>query len=188
MSPLTRAPLGLEHALLGFLRGGPLHGYELHRRLADPAGLGTVWPLKQANLYSLLRRLEAEGYATSREQAQPARPARKLFRLTRAGKAAFLDWVQRPVAHGRELCVEFLVKLYLAEREDPALAERLIERQHAALQAWLAAQQAQAAAAPPGGYAARVAAFRTGQTEAMLAWLAAWAAPTEAQSRSLGQK
>jgi PadR family transcriptional regulator, regulatory protein AphA len=177
MSPLTRAPLGLEQALLGFLRGGPLHGYELHRRLADPAGLGTVWQLKQARLYSLLARLEAEGYLTSRQQAQPARPARKLFRLTRAGKAAFLRWVQAPVASAHDLSVELLVKLYLAEREDPALAAQLIERQRAALRDWLAAQQAEAAAAPPGSYIARVAALRVGQTEAMLAWLEASALP-----------
>lgn len=177
MSPLTRLPLTVEHALLGFLRGGPMHGYELHRRLSDPAGLGQVWRLKQAHLYGLLARLEEEGYLTSRQQAQPARPARKLFRLTRSGKAAFLDWVQSPVVRGREFRMDFLVKLYLAEREDPSLAPQLVERQRTALQDWLAAQQAQAARLLPASYAARVCQFRIGQTEAMLAWLAAYALP-----------
>jgi DNA-binding PadR family transcriptional regulator len=176
MSPLTRLPLTVEHALLGFLRHGPLHGYELHRRLGDPAGLGQVWRLKQAHLYGLLARLEEEGYLTSRQQAQPARPARKLFRLTRSGKAAFLDWVQSPVARGREFRMDFLVKLYLAEREGPEVVARLVERQREALQDWRDAQQAQAASLPDGSYAARVCLFRVGQTEAMLRWLDAGAA------------
>jgi PadR family transcriptional regulator AphA len=177
MSPLTRQALTVEYALLGFLRGGPLHGYELHRRLADPAGLGQVWGLKQAHLYGLLARLEAEGYLTSRQQAQAARPARKLFRLTRSGKAAFLAWVQSPVASGREFRLDFLVKLYLAEREAPPLTAPLVERQRVALQNWLAAQEAEAARAAPGSYAARVCQFRIGQTEAMLAWLDTCAVP-----------
>jgi PadR family transcriptional regulator AphA len=171
MSPLTRLPLTVEHALLGFLRAGPLHGYELHRRLSDPAGLGQVWHLKQAHLYGLLNRLEDEGYLTSRQQAQPTRPARKLFRLTSAGRAAFLDWVQSPVTSGREFRLDFLVKLYLAEREEPPLAATLVARQRVALQDWLAAQQAETARAQPDSYAARVGQFRVGQTEAMLAWL-----------------
>lgn len=173
MSPRARLPLTVEHALLGFLRPGPLHGYELHRRLADPAGLGQVWRLKQAHLYGLLSRLEDEGYLTSRQQAQPTRPARKLFRLTRAGKSAYLNWVQSPVAHGRDIRVDFLVKLYLAEREEPPLTTPLVERQRAALQDWLAAQRAEAEQAPAGSYAWRVGQFRIGQTEAMLAWLGA---------------
>lgn len=171
MSPLTRLPLTVEHALLGFLRQGPLHGYELHRRLSDPAGLGQVWHLKQAHLYGLLARLEAEGYLTSRKQAQPARPARKLFRLTRSGRSAFLAWAQSPVARGREFRMDFLVKLYLAEREDPPLTERLVESQRFALRDWLAVQQAQAASLAPDSYAARVCQFRIGQTQSMLAWL-----------------
>lgn len=172
MSPLVRGPLSLELALLGFLRQGPRHGYELHRQVADPDGLGRVWVLRQANLYAYLTRLEAEGYLTSRQQPQPTRPARKLFRLTRPGKKAFLDWVQRPVAHGRDFRVEFLVKLYLAERETPSLAPGLVAGQRDAAQDWLAGLQARAAALPPGSYAARVCAYRIGQTEAMLAWLA----------------
>ena len=182
MSPLSRLPLTVEHALLGFLRAGPLHGYELHRRLSDPAGLGQVWRLKQAHLYGLLARLEEEGYLTSRQQAQPARPARKLFRLTRSGRAAYLDWVQSPVARGREFRMDFLVKLYLAEREEPPLTERLVESQRLALQDWRAAQQKQAASLPPGSYAARVCQFRIGQTQAMLAWLDVCALPQPSAS------
>lgn len=172
MSPLQPVPLATEHALLGFLRAGPLHGYELHRRLADPAGLGQVWRLKQAHLYALLARLEAEGYVLSRREPQAARPARKVFRLTPLGRRAYRRWLQSPVAHGRELRLEFLAKLFCAQQEGPEAAARLIARQREALQGWLATLRARASRLPePPAFPWLVEQFRLGQVQAMLAWL-----------------
>ena len=46
-------------ALLGYLYGGPSHGYDLHRRVM--ADLGEVWHLSQSQAYSILKRLEKQG-------------------------------------------------------------------------------------------------------------------------------
>lgn len=167
-----RLPLTVELALLGFLREGALHGYEIHRRLSDPVGLGLVWKLKQSHLYALLTRLEEEGYLTSRVKPQETRPPRKLFRLTKTGNGAFLDWVQAPVPHGRDLRLDFLTKYYFAEREGPKFVTRLFKRQRTACQDWLRAQQALAEAARGvRHYEWLVCQFRIGQIEAMLSWL-----------------
>lgn len=172
MSPMIRLPLTVELALLGFLREGPLHGYEVHRRLSDPAGLGLVWKLKQSHLYALLTRLKEEGYLASTVKHQQARPPRKLFRLTRTGNSAFLDWVQAPVPHGRDLRLDFLTKYYFAQREGPTFVARLLKRQRTACQDWLRVQQAQAEAAHDvRSYEWLVCQFRIGQIEAMLSWL-----------------
>lgn len=172
MSPMLRLPLTVELALLGFLRAGALHGYEIHRRLADPAGLGLVWRLKQSHLYALLARLEAEGYLTSTVRPQAARPPRKLFRLTRIGNNAFLEWVQAPVPHGRDLRLDFLTKYYFAERAGPQYRARLFKRQRTACRGWLRAQQKLVdAAGPAPGFEHQVHQFRIGQIEAMLTWL-----------------
>jgi len=183
MSPLVRTPLSIEHALLGFLRPGPLHGYEILRRLDDPAGLGLVWTLKQSHLYGLLARLEDEGYVASRREPQESRPTRKVFELTRSGEATYWDWVQSPVARGRELRLDFLAKLYFAQREGAAVVARLIEGQKAALEDWLAAQRGHLSEGRGPDFEWQVLQFRAGQIEAMLAWLDAstgQAAPPQA--------
>lgn len=172
MSPLSQNPLAIEHALLGFLQAGPLHGYELYRRVCDLAGLGVVWHVKQPHLYALLARLEAHGLVASFRQPQHTRPARKVLRLTPAGQAAFAHWRESPVEHGRELRVEFLAKLFFARQAGPAAAAQLVAAQRQAVERWLAA--------PPPGRAAEggapvfagwVQQYRHGQMQAMLAWL-----------------
>jgi DNA-binding PadR family transcriptional regulator len=62
MSPRVKEPLTLEYALLGFLRAGPAHAYEIHQRLSQTEVLGLVWRLKQRQVYALLERLEEENY------------------------------------------------------------------------------------------------------------------------------
>src|SRR5262245_54261762 len=126
MSPLIRLPLTIEFALLGFLRSGALHGYEIHRRLSDPVGLGLVWHVKQSQLYALLTKLEAEGYLSSSFKAQETRPTRKIYRLTKNGTDTFLEWVQNPVPHGRDIRLDFMVKFYFAQREGSKVAARLL--------------------------------------------------------------
>ena len=169
---MIRLPLTIEYALLGFMRQHPVHGYELHQQLSDPAGLGLVWRLKQSQLYALLGKLEEEGYVTATLKPQETRPTRRVFRLTKSGRDAYLDWVKSPVLHGREIRQEFLAKLYFARQEGPDLVAQLVERQREASQDWLAAQRAHAKKIhDTQPYEWLVCQFRIGQIEAMLAWL-----------------
>jgi PadR family transcriptional regulator AphA len=172
MSPMIRQPLTVELALLGFLREGPLHGYEIHRRLSDPAGLGEVWRLKQSHLYALLTRLAEEGYLTSTLESQETRPNRRRYRLTRVGRSTFRAWVRAPVSRGRDIRLDFLTRYFFAEREGRAVAERLIQAQRTICQDWLRQQQRQAESAREARpFEWKVCQFRLGQIEAMLTWL-----------------
>ncbi len=172
MSPMVRQPLTVELALLGFLREGALHGYEIHKRLTDPEGLGQVWHLKQSHLYALLGRLADEGYLASRLKAQETRPQRRVFRLTQVGTAAFREWVQTPVPRGRDVRLDFLTKYFFAEREGPRVVARLIRTQRAVCQDWLKQQQSQSEAARDARpFEWKVCQFRISQIESMLAWL-----------------
>lgn len=172
MSPLLQSPLTIEHALLGFLRQSPMHGYEIHQRMSDANGLGTVWRVKQSRLYALLTRLEKEGLIRATVEPQGVHPPRKVFQLTAAGEQAFLDWVQRGVAHGRDIRLDFLVKFYFAKMEGVDAARHLVEQQQQICQNWLTRQQAAAAALnDERPFAQLVNQFRIGQIEAMLLWL-----------------
>ena len=170
---MRRPSLTIEHALLGFLRRQPRHGYAIHQALADPAGLGPVWQIKLSQLYALLAKLEDAGFVSATTEPQENRPPRKLFHLTATGETAFLAWVESPVRHGRSLRLEFLVKLYFARREGANVAARLLAAQRAYCREWLAAQAALVAAEEQNdrGYGRLVHQFRLGQIQAMLAWL-----------------
>ncbi len=172
MSPMIRQPLTVELALLGFLRHGALHGYEIYKRLADPAGLGEVWRLKQSHLYALLARLAEEGYLTSSIKAQETRPQRRQYRLTKIGRSTFLSWVQEPVARGRDIRLDFLTKYYFAEREGGVVAARLLRKQRVVCQDWLKQQQRQSEAAKDTRpFEWKVCQFRINQIESVLSWL-----------------
>jgi DNA-binding PadR family transcriptional regulator len=170
--PRVNIPLSTEFALLGFLRRRPMYGYEIHQQLSGSTGLGLVWRLKQSQLYALLSKLEREGYVATTIEYQDARPPRKMFELTEAGRQAFQDWVQRPVAQGRKLRLDFLAKLYFAQFEGPGVAARLIEGQRAACLNWLRQQEEETEALRQSQpYDWLVHKFRLGQIESMLTWL-----------------
>ena len=170
--PRVTVPLSTEFALLGFLRRQPMYGYEIHQQLSAATGLGLVWRLKQSQLYALLTKLEREGYVVTNIEYQEARPPRKMFELTEAGRRAFLEWVQQPVPQGRKLRLDFLAKLYFAQFEGEEVAHRLIEHQRAACRTWLRQQQEEAGVLRHRQpYDGLVFQFRIGQIEAILAWL-----------------
>jgi DNA-binding PadR family transcriptional regulator len=171
---MLQSPLAIEHALLGFLRQSPMHGYEIHQRLSDPNGLGVVWHIKQSYFYALLTRLENENLIVIASlQSQDFRPPRKVFALTPSGEKAYLNWVQSPVAHGRDVRLNFLIKFFFAQREGNEVVARLLERQKAACQEWLRQQEELAESRLGNGqqYAWLVCQFRIGQLQAMLDWL-----------------
>lgn len=149
-----------------------MHGYEIHQQLSNPTGLGLVWRLKQSQLYALLAKLEQAGYVTTTLEFQETRPPRKMFELTDFGRAAFLEWLQKPVSQGRGLRLEFLVKFYFAQLKGSQIALSLIEAQRVTCRDWLVQQQDIETMGECQPFDWLVHQFRLGQIQAMLAWLA----------------
>jgi DNA-binding PadR family transcriptional regulator len=73
----------LKYVVLGLLRGQPMHGYEIIRRLEEESG-GAYSP-SPGSVYPTLQALEDQGYVSS-EQAD----GKKTYRITDAG-LAFLE-------------------------------------------------------------------------------------------------
>lgn len=101
-----------EYVVLGALSRGPSHGYDLFRFLTED--LGSIWSLGLSQVYALLGRLEADGLVSHQRIARGRRPDRKTFQLTEAGRETFRHWVETPVAHVRDIRLEFLAKLHFA--------------------------------------------------------------------------
>ncbi len=155
-------------ALLGLLMAGPRHGYELHRDFR--AGLGRVWQIGLSQLYAQLKRLAEAGLVTVETEAQPSRPPRKVYRLTPAGREAFLAWLQRPTPHVRGIRLEFLARLYFYRELGLPGLEALVAGQ-AVLFRQRAAALAESAAASDDEFLRLVYEFRRMQLAAVIAWL-----------------
>lgn len=102
-----------EYALLGALMPGAKHGYEILKFLEE--SLSDFWSISSSQLYLLLKKLESRGLVASAVQPQESRPSKRMFTLTDAGRLKFLEWVQGPVKHVRDLRIEFLAKLFFYE-------------------------------------------------------------------------
>lgn len=173
MSPRAKSPLDLEYALLGLVRAGPLHAYELHQRLGETEVLNLIWRLPQRQVYALLERLEDEGYLAGTTEVQGHRPPRRMLQITAAGREVFEQWLATPVQHGRDFRQQFMAKLLFARQAGDARLEGLITAQEAVFQQQILDFTRQLAATP----AAReldtlVIQFRIRQLETCLGWLA----------------
>lgn len=91
--PQSRRAALLEFAVLGLLHDGPLHGYELRKRLTT--ALGIFRALSYGSLYPALRHLVDSGWiheTTEAATASSKRP-RITYELTADGKEHFQDLV-----------------------------------------------------------------------------------------------
>ncbi|WP_322487544.1 PadR family transcriptional regulator [Chloroflexus sp.] len=166
-----KQPLTIELALLGFVRQQPIHPYELFQQVQARDGLGCIWRIKQSHLYAILDRLEAAGYLSYQLELQASRPPRKILSLTEQGEAIFAEWLSTPVAHGRDIRLEFLAKYYFARREGKNVAAQLLARQIDTCREWLGENDTKAAVLPATSFERVVLQYRTGQLQAVLAWL-----------------
>ena len=159
----------MELALLGVLREGDLHGYELRKRVRELLGPGSS--VSFGSLYPALARLERNGLVReveadetggvpmpmtgslsgelaafrARTRRRPRTPrgarTRKVFGLTPAGEARLAELVAEPGEDDRT----FAVKLALCGWCEPATRLALFERRRAALAERLTATRSSAA-------------------------------------------
>jgi DNA-binding PadR family transcriptional regulator len=126
--------LSPEFALLGLLAEGPSHGYDLHQRLV--ADLGHVWHLSQSQAYAILKRLETRGDIRSHTVEQEKLPARQKLQLTAQGRRRFQEWLDGGAANNaRSIRLEFLTRLYFAQKREPEKAAGIYIAQFEQVQA-----------------------------------------------------
>jgi DNA-binding PadR family transcriptional regulator len=79
--------------VLGLLADEPLYGYDLLERFRERS-MGFWTDLAKASVYQALRRLERRGLIGGRDQAGTQGPDRRVFRISRAGRALLRDGLQ----------------------------------------------------------------------------------------------
>lgn len=139
----------LELAILGLLKEGPMHGYELRKRLSTTLGplyvvsFGSLYPcLKRLKKAGMLREIEAEATRRRRRRvdsdAKPgkSRRARKVYEITPEGETFFFDQLEQGAVYDTDrfkLRLAFFrylpreSRIGLMERRKAYLQEKLVE-------------------------------------------------------------
>jgi len=121
----------LPYILLGFLNYSPQTGYEL-KQLMDKS-TGHFWTAKQSQIYTTLKKMERQGWMTSRVETQKARPDRIIYKITRSGQNALENWVSNPIRELDPHKNAVLVKLFFSAqsgREVLLTQLRLLQNLH----------------------------------------------------------
>jgi PadR family transcriptional regulator AphA len=92
--------VSLRHALLALLEAGPMTGYELAKQF--DASAGYVWHAHHPQIYTELRRLEAEGLVEAEEALRGASATKRVYAVTDAGCDVLLAWLQEVDEPARE--------------------------------------------------------------------------------------
>ena len=134
--------------ILGLLFHGPCSGYEI-KAIVDRS-TRFFWAASYGQIYPELRRLERAGLVTG-EDAARGRRARRVYRLTDAGRRELEAWLHGP-ATTVELRDESLLRLFFADALPREEAVGLLEarrRGHEQYLAELRAIEAGAGEDPP---------------------------------------
>lgn len=143
---MAKRPDVLEYSVLGVLSDGPMHGYELRKRLT--VILGPFRALSFGSLYPCLHRMTERGLieqidAVDRAEigAVSSKRARVVYALTADGKESFATWVASdgPDAWEDEA---FAARLAFFGRTDAQVRLRVLEGRRARLEERLAALEA----------------------------------------------
>ena len=77
----------LDIVILSHLQRGPVHGYELKRKVSQT----TAYALHNNTLYPALRRFEEAGAVTKSAETLPGRPPRHVYEITELGRELLHD-------------------------------------------------------------------------------------------------
>jgi len=164
-------PLSPEFALLGFLYEQPSYGYDLHQKLASE--LGFVWHISQSQTYNIVNRLERRGDISSTLLEQEKLPPRQVLQITSKGRDRFNEWLVMPTGSSvRAIRLEFITRLYFAQRIAPGKIHPLLDRQSAEINATITSMELNQAKLPANQTFNRLSLrLRIRQLKSILDWL-----------------
>ena len=116
--------MSLKHAILGFLDVEPTTGYTLLQRFEG--SVGSFWTATQSQIYRELHALEADGLVRVQVVPQDGKPAKKVYRPTRAGVDMLRAWLSAPV-EPTQLRDPLLLKLVFAAEVPPRTLDAVLK-------------------------------------------------------------
>ena len=121
----------LELAILGLLKEGAMHGYQLKKRLAE--AMGSFWQVSYGSLYPALKRLQKEGAVEMIFPKEDVGRRKNVYRITEKGESVFAELLER-AGHDATEDNGFSVRFAFFQYLKPDSRIRLLERRRAFLQ------------------------------------------------------
>ena len=109
-----------EGAVLGLLAQGERSGYEL-AKLAERS-VAYLWTPSRSQIYKVLPRLVAAGFARVRDVEQHGRPDKALHSITTEGREELRDWLDHVDEEPAGGQVVFALKLFFCAEASPTTA------------------------------------------------------------------
>ncbi len=119
----------LQYILLGLLNYAPMTGYEL-KSIIDESTTH-FWNAHHSQIYTMLRKLEADGLVVSEESDSDDKLKRRIYELTEAGRGELVNWLSKPLLEVPTVKENLLVRLFFSSQRDPqeVLDELRFQRQ-----------------------------------------------------------
>jgi DNA-binding PadR family transcriptional regulator len=116
-----------EIAVLALLREAPMHPYQM-QRLLRLRHKDDILVLRRGSLYHAIARLMRSGFiAVERTGREGKRPERTTYRITPAGRSAFLEELRKMVATPRRESSEFMAAMSFLVHLNPKEACRYLQ-------------------------------------------------------------
>ena len=133
---MSRAPRAStsRFAILGVLGFGAMSGYDVKKLIER--SIAHFWNESYGQIYPILNRLAAEGYAERRREKQRGKPDRHVYSLTDQGRQELARWLAVP-ARREPFRNELLLKLFLGAEGRVADSVAQIEQYEASQRAYL---------------------------------------------------
>ena len=110
---------------LGLLMDRESTGYEIQKRLKDD-WLSFFFEASYGSIYPALNRLTEEGLVSFIEQAQDGRPDKKVYKITDAGREAFVDSLLEPIAADK-FRSDFMARILFSGNLPAILVKRILD-------------------------------------------------------------
>ncbi|GIQ66368.1 PadR family transcriptional regulator [Paenibacillus cisolokensis] len=104
-----------ELLILGLLKAQSQHGYKINEFIEK--NLGRVSNMKKATAYSILKRLEKEGYAESSPGQEGNRPTKLVYSITEKGEKRFEKLLREVLASTDETIPAFEIGMMFIDHE-----------------------------------------------------------------------
>lgn len=120
--------------LLGLLEIEPMSGYDLGMNIR--ASVGHFWNESYGQIYPNLKRLEAEGFVTSKRERQKGKPDRHIYSVTQKGRERMSAWLEvkpQPEIPRNELLLKLFFGAEVAAEISIEHVERMVESESAYL-------------------------------------------------------
>ena len=106
----------LKYILLGFLKYRSMTGYEL-KSLMDESTMH-FWHAYHSQIYTTLRKLEAEGLVISEVDEGDNQLNRRTYTLTETGRAELMEWLNSPLVEAVPEKEDLLVRVFFSAARD----------------------------------------------------------------------